>query len=308
MRTLAIVLTYHPSAAILQEIFSALLPQTDATLIVNNGGSWDNEPLVKAVHSDFQPRLHFLWLPENFGVAAGHNKGITWARERGFTHILLLDQDSIPARDMVQQLHDALEQLHNHDGLIAGVGPAYIDTHTGTRAPFVRFGLFSIRKVDNEHPGPGGIIEIDHLISSGSLIPMEVFDDVGLLDEGLFIDHVDTEWVLRAKSRGYKVYGIYNALMRHSLGETTLRFWFLRWRSATLHSPERYYYMFRNSLILFRRPYAPLKWVINDIVRLGYIVIFFSIFAPQRIKRIKMILKGVWDGLHQTQGPLKGAR
>lgn len=305
VRTLAIILTYHPSPGILQELCSAVLPQTDATLIVDNGSRWDNEALINAVDIEFKTRLQFLWLPENIGVAAGHNKGITWAREQGFTHILLLDQDSIPARDMVQQLHDALEQLGIHNTLIAGIGPSYIDSYTGTRSSFVRFGLISIRKIDNEQQEIGGIIETDFLISSGSLIPMKVFDHVGLMDEGLFIDHVDTEWVLRAKSRGYKIYGTYNAVMRHSLGNATLRFWFLRWRNVPLHSPERHYYIFRNSLVLFRRPYAPRQWIINDIVRLGYIAVFYPIFAPQRIKRITMILKGIWDGLHRVQGPLK---
>lgn len=299
----AIVVTYHPDMAVLGDLLSATCPQVGSMVIVDNGSpkhivSWLRGQVGTA-------NIFVIPLPGNLGVGAAHNRGIAWARQHGFSHVLLMDQDSIPARDMVQQLHDALEQLGNHNTLIAGIGPSYIDSYTGTRSSFVRFGLISIKKVDNEQQEMGGIIETDFLISSGSLIPMKVFDNVGLMDEGLFIDHVDTEWVLRAKSRGYTIYGAYNAVMRHSLGNATLRFWFLRWRNVPLHSPERHYYIFRNSLVLFRRPYAPRQWIINDIVRLGYIAVFYPIFAPQRIKRIAMILKGIWDGLHRVQGPLK---
>jgi len=37
-------------------------------------------------------------------------------------------------------------------------------------------------------------VSIDYLVSSGGLILMHVFSDVGLVREGLFVDYVDAEW------------------------------------------------------------------------------------------------------------------
>jgi rhamnosyltransferase len=304
LHILTIILTYRPALSALHELCVAILPQTSATLIVNNGSSWDYSALLSDLDTGLKNRIQILSLPNNLGVAAGHNRGITWARERGYTHVLLMDQDSVPATDMVAKLANALAHLKREGQLVAGVGPRYTDRYTGNASPFVRFGKLTLERIacsdcNNE------IVETDFLITSGSLIPLHVIDLVGPLDEGLFIDHVDTEWVLRAKNLGYGVFGACGATMQHSLGESTLRFWVGRWRHIPAHRPERHYYVFRNSLVLFARPYAPSRWIFNDIVRLLYMIVFYPLFAPPRLQRLRFMLKGIWHGLRRVQGPLR---
>jgi len=68
---------------------------------------------------------------------------------------------------------------------------------------------------------------------------------VGLMDEDLFIDHVDSEWCFRAKAKGFQLFGVGGAAMTHALGERRKEIWFLRRRIVTLHKPFRYYYIFR---------------------------------------------------------------
>lgn len=43
------------------------------------------------------------------------------------------------------------------------------------------------------------------MISSGSLIKSNIFDQTGFFKEDFLIDHVDTEWYLRAKVKGFKI-------------------------------------------------------------------------------------------------------
>jgi len=52
------------------------------------------------------------------------------------------------------------------------------------------------------------VLETDMLIASGCLIPADVLRDVGLMDDALFIDHVDTDWCMRARARGYRLLGV----------------------------------------------------------------------------------------------------
>ena len=99
----------------------------------------------------------------------------------------------------------------------------------------------------------GGSIRM--LISSGALFPREALLELGLMDEGLFIDHIDTEWFLRAKDRGWRVFGVCDAVMDHGLGERTVMVWLGRWRYLPVHQPFRYYYIYRNSVLLYRRSY-----------------------------------------------------
>ena len=57
---------------------------------------------------------YFLIAPrENLGVAAAQNQGIEWAKQQGATHVLLLDQDSLPHPDMVARLSEWNDQLTN---------------------------------------------------------------------------------------------------------------------------------------------------------------------------------------------------
>ena len=305
LKTCAIVVTHNPDTQQLRHLVEVLHGQTDFALIVDNGSQWDHEALIRAIHEDKLARFQVLRLDENTGVAAGHNRGIAWARERGFSRVLLLDQDSMPAPEMAMRLLEALDCLTREGLRVAALGPRYVDNYTGHSSPFVRFGKLAIKRTYCITQQSGQFVETDFLITSGCLIPMSVIDDVGLMDEGLFIDHVDTDWMLRAKHKGYRTFGVCDAEMRHSLGDGTMRFWFLRWRMVPLHSPERHYYMFRNSLHLFRRPYAPRQWIIIDIVRLMYIAVFYPIFAPDRLRRIKLMLKGIWHGLLGMQGSLR---
>jgi rhamnosyltransferase len=93
--------------------------------------------------------------------------------------------------------------------------------------------------------------------------------------------------------------------MEHGLGTETFHFWLGRLRSAPLHSPERHYYVFRNSLMLLRMPHASGRWIRNDIVRLIFMAIVFPVFAPDRWHRIRLMARGIRDGLRGVTGPLR---
>ncbi|HFP9739483.1 TPA: glycosyltransferase family 2 protein, partial [Escherichia coli] len=57
------------------------------------------------------------------------------------------------------------------------------------------------------------------IIASGKLINLEVLDQVGFMEDDLFIDGVDHEWCWRAGRLGYKIAIIENAIMKHRLGD-----------------------------------------------------------------------------------------
>lgn len=115
----------------------------------------------------------------------------------------------------------------------------------------------------------------------------------------------DTEWCLRVRSMGYKIYGACFAIMRHNLGSYQIPIWFLRWRMVSVHEPFRYYYIVRNSLLLHRRDYPDKRWRMFEMQRLFQIILFFGLFVPGRVSRLRMIVKGFRDGLYGVTGKLK---
>jgi len=169
---------------------------------------------------------------------------------------------------------------------------------------FVQFRRFRFKKCFCVEGGVRQVIPADVLISSGALFSASALREIGTMDEGLFIDHVDTEWFLRAHHRGWRSYGVCDAVMRHSLGERTFRVWFGRWRYLPIHKPFRYYYIYRNSVLLYRRSYPTVRWKQTDILRLLMMFVMFALFAGERIQNIKMMCLGIKHGVRGNDGPL----
>ncbi len=290
-RVCAVIVTYHPDPALLLRLLDAIVPQVTWVVVVDNGSALDL-PRLLADRS-----VTLLPLGENLGVAAGFNRGIAWAETHGAEQVLLLDQDSVPAPDMVGQLQAALAGLLDRGEAVATVGARARDPQTGHEVGFARIGKLCFRYVT---AGPGETtVRTDFLISSGSLIPMATLRQVGVMDEELFIDLVDTEWCLRAAAAGLRSYGVPAALLHHGIGDRTAQLRIAGKKAGSLHhhGPLRHYYIFRNSMLLSRRTYVPWRWVLNNAVQLLGMFIYFSLLTPPRGQHLRMMLRGLWDGL-----------
>jgi rhamnosyltransferase len=297
----AIVVTFNPERDVLMREFALLVPQVDKIWLVDNASGQSLAAWVSCL--GWAGKLELVQMPANLGLGAAQNAGIQLARAAGATHVLILDQDSEPMPDMVDRLLAASDRLQTEGVRVAAVAPVYADSATGPASGFVRLGWLDFKK-QTVLPGQD-VVEADFVISSGSLIPVSVLDAIGPMDESLFIDHVDTEWCLRAQSKGYKLFGVPGARMVHTLGDRRTRIWFLRWRNVPYHSPFRYYYILRNSLLMQRRPYMPLKWRVAELIRCCRVVCFYGLFAPQRRACLRMMWRGIVDGLRGVSGPMK---
>lgn len=297
----AIVVTFNPDRDVLLREFVLLAPQVDKIWLVDNASHQSLADWVSGL--PWAGQLELVQMPANLGLGAAQNAGIQLARAAGACHVLILDQDSEPMPDMVNRLLAASDRLQSDGVRVAAVAPVYADCATGPASGFVRLGWLDFKK---QSPLSGhDVVEADFVISSGSLVPLSVLDDIGPMDESLFIDHVDTEWCLRAQSKGYRLFGVPGARMVHTLGDRRTRIWFMRWRNVPHHSPFRYYYILRNSLLLQRRPYVPMKWRFAEMIRCLRIVVYFGLFGRQRMACLRMMWRGIVDGLRGVSGPMK---
>lgn len=284
------VVVYHPDLSQLQTLVSATLPQTSHLVVIDNGS---DEKARKTLQEFAEIHTTFILRPQtNVGLGAAHNLGILFAKEHGCSHVLLLDQDSTPSSDMVQRLLAGLEKARQVNGCVAAVGPRLVDSRTQQATPFVRFGIFGVKRLVCSDDGTP--LRADFLISSGTLIPLDSIDNVGLLDETLFIDNVDMEWCFRARDLGFPVFGVCDATMQHKVGDQLLR---LGPYTVHIHAPIRQYYIARNRILLYRRRYTPWGWIIQDALRMACKLVIFSTLIPSRRKNISMMLLGARDGV-----------
>jgi rhamnosyltransferase len=295
-RVAAVIVTFHPSAETLSALLKAVRPQTEGVVIV------DNTPNGADLQAAAANGATVIRNDSNVGLATAQNQGIRWASSQGFAHVFMLDQDSLPAPDCVERLYEASRLLAEQGVAVGTVGPCVLDNRTGRAYSFKRFTFAGIKH--RQCAAEGELIAADFVIASGSLTPLDALEAVGPMDDGLFIDRIDIDWCLRAEAMGRGVYGVCRARMRHEPGERAGRIWIGRWVEAALHSPERTYYMIRNSILLYRKPYAPLRWILNDAAWLLGMLAISCAAAPARRRRLGLALKAIRHGLRGVRGPL----
>ena len=298
----AIIVTYNPDPNALERGLASIAPQVDLIVVVDNASHNLCSNRVKSLANALGAEMSFISLSNNIGVAAGFNIGAREAQSRGYSFITLFDQDSIPQENMIQKLELSYKMLCNKDPRVAAVGPRYMDPENGKLSSFARFGEFGIKQV--VCGSPSGIVKADFLISSGSYISMRALSEVGDMEEALFIDQVDTEWCLRARSKGWSVYGVCDAIMSHSLGDSRRRFWFLRWRYFACHASFRYYYIFRNTLIMIRRDYVHLNCKMALFLHIAKLAVYMVIVDTERKENLRTIQRGILDGMRGKGGQM----
>ncbi len=298
MTTIAVVVTYEPDLTRLRDVIAALNGQVDETLIIENGS------LSRGALRVFATSMGAVLIenPENIGLAAAQNQGISRARRLGAANVLLLDQDTVLGAGTVQALDDSLRKLHASGVAVAAVGPTYFDTNSRMLSCAWRArGLF-LTRVDLT-AGEEQLAQSDFIIASGSLIPVGVFDTVGGMDEELFIDLVDVEWGLRACASGYGSFQARHIVSEHVLGVGRVR---LGGRTVPRHAPVRNYFWVRNALLLAWRSYVPLAWRLYFLRRVAAFLLVYPLFADRGLSRLALMARGVRDGLCGRGGPLLG--
>lgn len=295
----AIFVTFYPDREMLTNAVCAVFSQVDKIVLVDNTDHYHY-----GVVQNFAARpVEKIFLKKNKGIAAGHNAGIFWAKEHGYSHVLLMDQDSLASENMVPLLLSVEQKLLSEKCEVAAVGPNVLNIKQNAQMPFLQRKRGFIRSFKCESVA---MPEVVHLISSGSLIRIFILDMVGGMDEALFIDYVDIEWGLRAFSKGCHCYGVCAATLFHQLGAKKILVPALGNRQLILHNALRYYYQFRNGILLFKRPYVALDWILYDAVIQKIIRFFlFLFFSPAPLQNTGMMLKGVLHAIRGVNGAFR---
>lgn len=293
-RIAAAIVTYRPDLPVLRGLIQRIRPQVDTLWIFNNGAP-DELDALDALGAN----IEIIQLGRNLGVGEALARAARLAHRTGHEFLLTLDQDSIPAPNMVGRLCHAYHRLIRQGIRVGALGPEQIDRRSGHRAPFVApiTGWCPVRK--KGFPEPGEVMEVDHLITSGLFAPVSAYEMVGPPRADLFIDYVDIEWSLRLRYHGFRLFAVEGARLYHSIGDAYTHF---RGRQISVHSPLRHYYLMRNGTFLLGLPAIPLAWKLSDTLQLMKKAVFFTLFLPKRRERLRMMVKGVADGLRGRLG------
>lgn len=291
---LALIVTFHPNTDHLSRLIQALRGQVQQVLVVNNGEA--SELPGEGLLSEGVSVLH---LQENMGVAAALNIGFRWALSVGAHFVISFDQDSEPTPKMVAHLQAAYNTYIAAGQKIAAVGPKQVDSRSGRTAPFIAPRALLFRR---QLPKIDQVICVEHLITSGCLIPVLAWKIVGQFRDDFFIDYVDIAWCLQARHLGFVLLGVPAAELQHQLGDG-IKSWGLR--QVPLHTPQRLYYIFRNATCLQFQTDIPIMWKIENAIQLAKRFLYFGLVSEKRMQYLRAMKNGISDALKKKMGKVQ---
>lgn len=286
----AVMVTYFPPDDLRKSI-DAIHQQVAHIVIVDNG-SKPSAQRVRTLDALEGDGVTIIRSSENLGIATALNVGVAWAKEHGAAWVLTLDQDSVCQPDMIEKMLAAYNS-DPHPETIGILAPVHFDRETGHVDRKVR-----------DLPEP--LNDRSIVMTSGNLIPMSVFDNIGSFDDDLFIEYVDTDFCLRARKMGLRVALVRDARMAHSLGDIRVHRIWPRWAFFSHnYKPVRRYYRARNRVILYRRHKN--AWILEDQNFAIRDLIKIILVEKDRWKKIKATINGTLDAFLGRLGRAEGA-
>lgn len=193
-----------------------------AVVVVDNASTQDPRPALVAEFPD----VHLVRNEVNGGWAGGNNDGIRYALERGADHVLLLNNDTVVAPDLIDRLVHAA-RAHKDHGII---GPVirFMDEPNEVMTDGCEFnrldqpGFFQRKEVPLRPKEPPAITEVDIVNGCCMMVAAPVFRHIGLIDKRFFLVHEESDFCLRARGAGFRCGVIGAALVWHK-GSSTFK-------------------------------------------------------------------------------------
>ncbi len=271
LKIAGVIILYHPDIKIFERI-NSYIGSLEKVYII------DNTEKVSSFSKDFlTEKMVYIHDGENKGIALRLNQAADLAIKGNFNWLLTMDQDS---------------------AFFPGFFPGYIYC-IENYLDKDRTAMFGVQFQDKSLASTTcKAIECPHLITSGSIINLNLFSAIGRFDELLFIDKVDHEYCLRAHLHHFKIVQFENIFLNHTLGNVSYHRSLKSFEKTprVLHSPIRMYYILRNYFYLrskyngqFKESFDEMKMELYNRIKNNFL------YGENKLQLIKYLAKGYLD-------------
>jgi rhamnosyltransferase len=290
--TTAAVMVVRRGSPRLHQDVQALSAAVATVIVVDNHDLPDDSTSSLAVH----PGVVVLHNGNRHMLAGAYNLALRWIdRQRPVTRqVLFLDEDS-EAGPVSRLLADPQTGQLLADPHCAAVSAAYRERATGLRARYLWLTRWRLHWMPREFDGPR---RVSFIINSMSVWSRTALDRIGGFDEGLALDHIDTDACLRARHAGYQVWVHGGHEFMHSIGARRSFKIFGREMQAGGHSAERRWLIARNTVRLARRECwrePAFAWLC--VMRLGYEAVGVVLAETEKLAKLGALARGASRGL-----------
>jgi len=274
-----LIITFNPDESIFK-LIETIENQVNSIIVVDNKSS--NSVINNLVIYSRHKGISLILNKQNLGIAKALNLGIEKAQELNYEWVITFDQDTMPFNNIVE----IISEVYNSYPCKEEIGSIGVNFSVKNHESYFKFSngrMYSVK---------------DYLITSGNLISIKAFLEVGGFREDFFIDNVDLEYSLRLR-RHKKVNLISRRWgMIHKTGDPVTKKVFGIVVGSSNHSASRRYYMARNHVLLSKKYLLRFPYFI---MKLNYffIISLIQLMIVEDNKKSKMIasLKGVINGL-----------
>lgn len=265
---LAVIIVYQPDRELLQRNINAFLDHVDKLII------WNNSPGSFGHLYDGKDENKILYegIDENVGISKALNYAWKYASSNGYEYMLTMDQDSV----WYDFYSFKISVMNKNVEELCICGPcAY--TNISERSSKSGFELFRWQ------------------ITSGMLVKTELLDRIGGYNESFFVDCVDIELCLRAKSYGFDSYYCYDGFLLQRYGKPCKTVFLGKLRNYIYYSPFRVRGIIGGHVLLYRKYKHPdLPEEIKRFTKEAIKSIVYSRKQPVRLTFA--LIQGFFDG------------
>ncbi len=228
---------------------------------------------------------------KNLGFAAANNQAIKLCKG---SFILLLNSDTIVSPGTFKTM---VKFMHRH--LDAGIASCKVVKPNGAldwpckrsfQTPSIffyralrldelfpkskQFGRYHLTYLDENRTH-----EVDGVCGAFLMIRKETIEDIGLMDEELFMYSDDMDWCFRAKKAGWKVYYYPQAQMLHFKSKSNIR-----------QSYKSIYWWYYSTWYVYKKHMAKnYNFIINFCVYVGFCFMFSASLIVNFLRRFKSL-------------------
>jgi GT2 family glycosyltransferase len=224
--------------------------------------------------------LVFMKSPSNRGFAGGNNLGMkAGLRDMATKYFWLLNNDTVVEPTTLETLLTFAEQTdagmigskllyYSNPGFIQAVGGRY-NSWLGRGKEIGR----------NEPADWSKPFTMDYIVGASMFVKRECLEDVGPMNESLFLYFEELDWAVRAKRKKWSL-GYCPAVVYHKIGAST--------KASTENNSEIGDFYSARNRIVFALAYCP--WTLITLYP-SFILFIFNRIRRKQFDRIKMLFK-----------------
>lgn len=229
----------------LQSVFALDYPLFETIVVDNSLHPTDGITLRKLF-----PEAILLSMPENLGYAEGNNQGIAYAIKHECTYVLLLNNDTVIAKDLLIHFVQTAQTYPNAGCLGAKI--FYYDEpitlwHAGgfLHSKTLRLYHKGYKEIDlaNKY---NHIAEIEYACGCAIFVTKEVIKTVGTLSKEFFLIWEEADWCWRIRKSGYSCLFVPQAKVWHKI-------------SCSLNRGTLWHYFYSRNRLTFLNYHLPKK-------------------------------------------------